>query len=103
MKYLDICRHAADGGNKGYRDDEILLGLRRAVSTGAVKTFIDSKTNASLEEILLFLRSFLEERSPAELHDVLSQMAQMEYQTIKLFPSSWRHFTHVSSLLLGPS
>ena len=81
MKYLDICRQVADGRNKGYRDEEILSGLRRAVATGAVKTVIDSQTNASLEEILLFLRSFLKERTPAELHNDLSQMSQKESQT----------------------
>ena len=81
MKYLDICRQVADGRNKGYRDDEILSGLRRVVSTGAVKTIIDSQSNAPLEEIMLFLRSFLKERTPAELHNDLSQMAQSESQT----------------------
>ena len=81
IKYLDICRQVADGRNKGYRDDEILSGLRRVVATGAVKTIIDSQTNGSLEEVLLFLRSFLKERTPAELHNDLSQMSQKESQT----------------------
>ena len=73
MKYLDICRQFADGKRKRYSEDELLSGLRRVVTTGAVKTYIDSQTNAHLEEVLLFLRSFLKEKTPAELHNDLSQ------------------------------
>ena len=80
IKYLDICRQVADGRRKGYSDDEILSGLRRVVTTGAVKTYIDSQTNAPLEEILLFLRSFLKERTPTELYNDLTQLAQKEGQ-----------------------
>ena len=86
MKYLDICRQVADGQRKGYSEDEILSGLRRAISTGSVKTYIDSQANVPLEEILLFLRSFLKERTPAELHNDLSQLVQLEGQeAIKFF------------------
>ena len=86
MTYLDICRQVSDGRRKGYSDDEILSGMRRVMTTGAVKTYVDSQADQPLEEILLFLRSFLKTETPSELNNRLSQLAQQGDQTaIKFF------------------
>ena len=85
-EYLDICRQVADGRRKGYSDVEIMSGLRRIIAPGAVKTYVDSQMDLPLEDVLLFLRSFLKVRSPAELNNELSQLAQAEGQAaIKFF------------------
>ena len=85
-EYLDVCRQVADGRRKGYSDVEIMSGLRRIIAPGAVKTYVDSQMNLPLEDVLLFLRSFLKVRSPAELNNELSQLAQAEGQAaIKFF------------------
>ena len=86
MTYLDICRQVSDGRLKGYSDPEILSGMRRIMTTGAVKTIVDSHINKPLEEILLFLRSFLKTETPSELNNRLSQLVQQEGQlAIKFF------------------
>ena len=85
-EYLDICRQVADGRRKGYSDVEIMSGLRRIIAPGAVKTYVDSQMDLPLEDVLFFLRSFLKVRSPAELNNELSQLAQVEGQAaIKFF------------------
>ena len=78
MTYLDICRQVQDGRRKGYSDDEILSGMRRVMTTGSVKTYVDSQVNQPLEDTLLFLRSFLKTETPSELNNKLSQLAQQE-------------------------
>ena len=85
MTYLDICRQVSDGRRKGYSDDEILSGMRRVMTTGAVKTYVDSQVNQPLEDILLFLRSFLKTETPSELNNRLSQLAQKEDQAAIAF------------------
>ena len=85
-EYLDICRQVADGQRKGYSEVEIMSGLRRIISPGAVKTYVDSQMNLPLADVMLFLRSFLKVRTPAELHNELSQLVQKEGQmAIKFF------------------
>ena len=86
ISYLDICRQIADGRRKGYSEDHLLSGLRRIISSGAVKTYVDSQENLPLTEVLSFLRSFLRTETPSELNNKLSQLAQQEGQpTIKFF------------------
>ena len=85
-EYLDICRQVADGRRKGYSDVEVMSGLRRIISPGAVKTYVDSQLDMPLEDVMLFLRSFLKVRTPAELNNELSQLVQGEsQQAIKFF------------------
>ena len=86
MTYLDICRQVSDGRLKGYSDHEILSGMRRIMTTGAVKTYVDSLVGRPLEEVLLFLRSFLKTETRSELNNRLSQLVQQEGQlAIKFF------------------
>ena len=86
MSYLDICRQIADGRRKGYNDDEMMSGMRRIISTGAVKTYVDSQVDLPLEAVLSFLRSFLKTETPSELNNKLSQLVQQEGQpAIKFF------------------
>ena len=90
-EYLDICRQVNDGRQKGYSDVEILSGLRRIITSGAVKTYIDSQMDLPLNDVLLFLRSFLKVRSPTELNNELSQLGQQQGQEpIKFFMEAMR-------------
>ena len=75
-EFLDVCRQVTDGRNKRYSDVEIMSGLRRIVAPGAVKTYIDSNMNMSLDEVLLFLQSFLRVRTPSELNLELTKLGQ---------------------------
>lgn len=86
ISYLDICRQIADGRRKGYSDDHLMSGMRRIISSGAVKTYVDSQENLTLTAVLSFLRSFLKTETPSELNNKLSQLAQQEGQpAIKFF------------------
>ena len=90
-EYLDIFRQVADGRRKGYSDVEIMSGLRRRISPGAVKTYIDTQVDWPLEDVLWFLRSFLKVRTPAELNNKLSQLYLKEGQEpIKFFMDALR-------------
>ena len=85
-EYLDICRQVTDGQRKGYSEVEIMSGLRRIMSPGAVKTYVDSRSGVPLAEVMLFLRSFLKVRTPAELNNELSHLVQKEDEpAIKFF------------------
>ena len=85
-EYLDICRQVADGQRKGYSEVEIMSGLRRIISPGAVKTYVDSGIDLPLAAVMLFLKSFLKVRTPAELNNELSHLVQKEGEpAIKFF------------------
>ena len=61
---------------KGYSNEDLMAGVRRGITAGAVKIFMDASSDLSLEDALEFLRSHLKEQAPSELLTELSAMKQ---------------------------
>ena len=74
-----------EGRRKGYTDEEISAAIKRAVVPGEMKTILDSKTDISLEEILIFIESVLKEKSSSELFQSLSMIVQQDAEDPQSF------------------
>ena len=68
----------ADATQKGYTEMEIATAVKRAVVPGEMKTYLDSMSGLTLEDILIFIGSVLKERSSTELFQDLTAIVQKE-------------------------
>ena len=79
LTYLSLCSQISEGRKRGYNDDEIAFGVRRAVSTGTeLRTYLDSVPLLSLEDTLSYIRSAYQEKSATELFQELGKLCQKE-------------------------
>lgn len=82
LSYLSICSQVKDAKQSGYSDQEITIGIKRAIATGTtLRTYFDTKSDLSLEAILSFLRDFFKQRSASDLFHELSSISQDSGET----------------------
>ena len=85
MSIITLKGQIAEGRRKGYTDEEICAAIKRAVVPGEMKTILDSKTDTSLVEILIFIESVLKEKSSSELFQSLSRVMQQDTEDPQSF------------------
>ena len=85
IEFTDLSKQIEDGRKKGHSEDDLLSGLRRGISTGSVKTYMDARTDMTLADALEFLRPHLKEQPPSELLSKLSGLKQKSGQTASSF------------------
>ncbi len=85
IKYNDLCKQISDGRKKGYPETDLMAGLRRGISAGSVKTYMDAGTDMSLDDVLEFLKSHLKEQEPSDLFNQLSSLRQKSGHSAESF------------------
>ena len=86
LNYISLCSQIADGKKKGYTDDDIAMAVRKAVAAGSnLRTYLDSKTNMSLDSMLSFIRSALKEKSSSEWYQELNNTCQSNLEDAQRF------------------
>ena len=78
-------RDRINDGRLRHSEHELLSGLRRGISLGSLKMYIDAKMDMSLEEVLEFLKPHLKGRTPSELLSKLSGLTQKSDQSASNF------------------
>ena len=78
LSYSSIMSQVRDGQRMGYRDHEIVAGLKLATSAKAsrLRGFLDIASSLTVEKVLKFVREHLQEKTASELLDDLSNLAQ---------------------------
>ena len=77
LNYISLCSQINDGKKKGYSEDELAIAVRLAVSPGSnLRTYLDAKSDISLEAILSFIRTALHEKSSSELYQDMNSEFQ---------------------------
>ena len=79
LNYISLCSQISDGRKKGYTDDEIAMAVKKSVYPGSyLRTYLDSKTDLTLEGMLSFIRSATKEKSAPDLFNDLNKAFQAE-------------------------
>ena len=82
LSYLSLCSQILEGKRKGYKEAEIAYAVRRAVSsTSDLRSYLDSLTELSLEDLLTYIRSSYREKSASELFQDLNRLVQKDIET----------------------
>ena len=77
LSYISICSQVNDAKKTGYSEQEIVIGMKKAISSGSVlRTYFDSQTDLKLKALLSFLRDFFKQKSATELFHDLSKITQ---------------------------
>ncbi len=85
ISFNDLRKQVDDGKRKGYTEADLMAGLRRGITTGSLKTYIDACIGLSLADALEFLQSHLKEQTPSELLNQLSKLKQKTGQSANGF------------------
>ena len=77
MNYINLCSQVVDAKNSGYKDQEIAIAIKKAISPGSVlRTYFDTLSALPLEKMLHVLRDYYREKTPTELFTELSTLCQ---------------------------
>lgn len=86
LNYISLCSQITDARRKKYKDQEITQAVKRAVSPGdKLRTYLDSKPDLTLDEVLNFVRSCLREKPANELFKDLNSLHQHEHEDAQSF------------------
>ena len=86
LNYISLCSQINDGKKKGYKEEEIAMSVRKAISPGSnLRTYLDSKTDITLDAMLPFIRSALREKSATELYQDLNNAYQLDTEDAQKF------------------
>ena len=86
LNYISLCSQIADGKKKKYKEDDICIAIRNAVTPGShLRTYLDSKSDMSLESMVSFIRSAMKEKSSTELFQDLNNAAQTDSEDAQQF------------------
>ena len=77
LNYISLCSQIAEGKRKRYPEKEIAQAVKMAVSPSEkLRTYLDSKPDMDLEQVLSFIRSCLREKPVNELFKELNGLGQ---------------------------
>ena len=77
LGYLSLSSQVTDAKKSGYSDHEIMVAVKKAiVPSSTLRSYIDSKPDLQLKDILAFLRDFYAEKTAAEWYTELTNCAQ---------------------------
>ena len=85
LNMISLHGQIAEAKRKGYSAEEIAVAIKKAVTPGEMKTYLDSMTNLSLEDTLTFIESALKEKSSSELFYSLSNVTQNDDEDAQSF------------------
>lgn len=86
LNYISLCSQIAEGKRKRYPDEEIAMGVRKAVCAGTpMRTYLDSSTDMTLTEVVSFVRNCLGEKSASELFQSLTNLVQTGEEDAQMF------------------
>ena len=86
LTYISLCGQVSEGKKRGYPDTEIATAIRKAVLPGTnLRTYLDSKIDIPLDQVISFIRSYLKEKSSTELFQDLNNMVQLENEDAQTF------------------
>ena len=86
LNYINLCSQINDGKKRGYKSDEIVAAVKRAITPGTgLRTYVDSQQTMSLDSLLQFLRSYFHEQSPTELFTDLTKLCQKNNEDASSF------------------
>ena len=88
LTYISLCTQIHEATSKGYKDMEIVGGLRRAVSVGTpLRTYLDSLPAdlVTLKEFMIIIRSAYQEKSASELLREMDKMCQKDSEDAQAF------------------
>lgn len=77
LDYISLCSQVAEGRARGFLDDEIVFGLKRAVAAGSeLRMYLDSLPSLSYSEVMAIIRGSYREKSSSELFQELNLLTQ---------------------------
>ena len=86
LNYISLCGQISEGRKRGYTDTDISAGIRKAVQPGTnLRTYLDSKIDLPLDQVISFIRSYLKEKSSTELFQDLNNLVQLESEDAQSF------------------
>ena len=86
VEYISLLSQIGEGKKKGYGDEEIAFGIRRAVSQGSVlRGYLDSLPEFSLSDLLGYIRTSYKEKGATELFQDLNRLVQKEGESAQDF------------------
>ena len=80
LDYVSLCSQIVEGRMRGFTQEELAFGVRRAVTPNTeLRRYLDSTgPEISLEDILSFVRSSYKEKSATELFQELNKLCQKD-------------------------
>ena len=85
LDYISLCSQISEAKRKGYLESEIVYGVKKAVVPGELRTYLDSKKDMSLEDVMRMIRGSYSERSASEMFQDLHLLSQEEREDAKSF------------------
>ena len=79
ISYTSLCKEVEDAKNKGFKDEEIAIAIRKCAAQGSkLRSYFDTSSDLPLTEMMLFIRDARNEKSASELHQELTTAFQGE-------------------------
>ena len=85
LSFLSIDSQIREALTQGFTENEIISAIKRAVRTEEIRSYLESKPELSLVNIINFLESVLKEKSAAEFFQELSGMTQKQGESADSF------------------
>jgi len=86
LSYISICSQVHDAKTTGYSDSEVVIGMKKAVSSGStLRNYFDSQSNLPLQKLMVFLRDFFKQKSATVLFSDLSKITQNSEESATAF------------------
>ena len=85
LDYISLCSQISEAKKKGYSEDEIVYGIKKAVVPGELRTYLDSKEDLSLEDVMKMIRGSYSEKSSSEMFQDLNLISQRDNEDAKEF------------------
>ena len=84
--YMSLLSQIAEGKQRGFKEEEISFGVRRAVSQGSeLRGYLDSLEKLPLVNLLGYIRSSYKEKGASELFQDLNRLIQKEGESCQDF------------------
>jgi hypothetical protein len=85
LSFLSIDSQIREALTQGFTENEIVSAIKRAVGEKEIRSYLESKPELSLVNIIQFLESVLKEKSAAEFFQELSGMTQKQGESADSF------------------
>ena len=76
LDYVSLCGKIEDARKKKYTDQEIAIAVRNIVSAGDLRSYLDSRSDMELTDMLKFIGGWRKEKSASEMHKLLEKTYQ---------------------------
>ena len=76
LDYVSLCGKIDDARKKKYKDEEIAIAVRNIVTANDLRSYLDARSDMSLQEMLKFICGWRKEKSAEKLHKELEKAFQ---------------------------